>query len=121
MILDLIYGLPGETEETMRQDIRDAKACGAAGLDLYKLQLLQGSPLAKSFAKAGKTLEVPYLQALFRTAEEELGVSGASNISCTHWKWDARRRVSTIRLRQMAAISSPSVWPAGEKSAVWGS
>ena len=59
MILDLIYGLPGETEETMRQDIRDAKACGAAGLDLYKLQLLQGSPLAKSFAKAGKTLEVP--------------------------------------------------------------
>ena len=90
MILDLIYGLPGETEETMRQDIRDAKACGAAGLDLYKLQLLQGSPLAKSFAKAGKTLEVPYLQALFRAAEEELGVSGASNISCTHWKWDAR-------------------------------
>lgn len=121
MILDLIYGLPGETEETMRQDIRDAKACGAAGLDLYKLQLLQGSPLAKSFAKAGKTLEVPYLQALFRAAEEELGVSGASNISCTHWKWDARRRVSTIRLRQMAAISSPSEWPAGEKSAVWGS
>ena len=90
MILDLIYGLPGETEETMRQDIRDAKACGAAGLDLYKLQLLQGAPLAKSFAKAGKTLEVPYLQALFRAAEEELGVSGASNISCTHWKWDAR-------------------------------
>lgn len=90
MILDLIYGLPGETEETMRQDIRDAKACGAAGLDLYKLQLLQGSPLAKSFAKAGRTLEVPYLQALFRAAEEELGVSGASNISCTHWKWDSR-------------------------------
>lgn len=90
MILDLIYGLPGETEETMRQDIRDAKACGAAGLDLYKLQLLAGSPLSKSFAKAGKTLEVPYLQALFRVAEEELIRSGASNISCTHWKWDVR-------------------------------
>ena len=92
MILDLIYGLPGETEETMKQDIRDAKACGVAGLDLYKLQLLSGSPLAKSFERAGKTLEVPVLQSLFRAAEEELQVTGAKNISCTHWKWNPRER-----------------------------
>ena len=92
MILDLIYGLPGETTKTMKQDIQDAKACGAAGLDLYKLQLLPGSPLTKSFEKAGKKLEVPYLQSLFQAAEEELLQTGATNISCTHWKWNENER-----------------------------
>lgn len=92
MILDLIYGLPGETVETMIQDIQDAKACGAAGLDLYKLQLLPGSPLTKSFEKAGKKLETTYLQSLFQAAENELIRTEATNISCTHWKWDERER-----------------------------
>lgn len=87
IIIDLMYGLPGQTEETMRQDIRDAEACGVAGLDLYKLQLLPGSPLANSFAKEGKTLDVLSLQSLFRAAEDELTKTGALNISCTHWKW----------------------------------
>ncbi len=92
MILDLIYGLPEETEETMRQDIRDAKAAGAAGLDLYQLHLLPGSPLEKSFRKAGRTLEREPLQALFRAAESELLSTGAENISCTHWKWNPQER-----------------------------
>ncbi len=92
MILDLIYGLPGETEETMRADIRDAKAAGAAGLDLYQLHLLPGSPLAESFKKTGRTLEREYLQSLFRAAESELLQSGATNISCTHWKWNPKER-----------------------------
>lgn len=92
MILDLIYGLPGETVETMIQDIQDAKACGAAGLDLYKLQLLPGSPLTKSFKKAGKVLETAYLQSLFQAAESELVKTGATNISCTHWKWNDNER-----------------------------
>ncbi len=92
MILDLIYGLPGETEETMAADIRDAKAAGAAGLDLYRLHLLPGSPLAESFKKTGRTLEREYLQSLFRAAESELLATGATNISCTHWKWNPKER-----------------------------
>lgn len=92
MILDLIYGLPGETEETMRSDIRDAKACGMAGLDLYQLHILPNSPLGKQFKKWGKSLEIAVLQSLFRTAEDELGRSGAANISCTHWKWHPAER-----------------------------
>lgn len=92
MILDLIYGLPGETEETMRQDILDAKSAGAAGLDLYKLQLLPGSPLGKAFQKAGKTLDRDELQRLFQKAEETLIVTGAENISCTHWRWNPNER-----------------------------
>ena len=92
MILDLIYGLPGETEETMRSDIRDAKACGMAGLDLYQLHILPNSPLGKQFKKWGKSLDIAVLQNLFRTAEDELGRSGAANISCTHWKWHPAER-----------------------------
>ena len=92
MILDLIYGLPGETEDTIRQDIRDAKNAGAAGLDLYKLQLLPKSPLGKAFEKAGKILEPLILQTLFQAAESELRLTSAENISCTHWKWNPKER-----------------------------
>lgn len=92
MILDLIYGLPGETEETIRQDIQDAKQCGVAGLDLYKLQLLPNSPLGKAFQKANKTLDKDLLQSLFRAAERELIHTEAQNISCTHWKWNPKER-----------------------------
>lgn len=92
MILDLIYGLPGETEETMRQDIRDAQSVGAAGLDLYKLQLLPKSPLGKAFEKAGRKLDASRLQSLFCAAESELMHTSAENISCTHWKWNPKER-----------------------------
>ena len=92
MILDLIYGLPGETEESIRQDIRDAKKAGVAGLDLYKLQLLPKSPLGQAFKKAGKSLDRSVLQSLFRAAESELTRCSAENISCTHWKWNPQER-----------------------------
>lgn len=92
IIIDLIYGLPYETEETMRQDIRDAAACGIAGLDLYKLQLLPDSPLGKSFAAAGKCLIESEVQVFFQVAEEELNAIGAENISCSHWRMKQSER-----------------------------
>ena len=82
IIIDLIYGLPYETEETMRQDIRDAAACGIAGLDLYKLQLLPDSPLGKSFAAAGKCLI---------ESEVRMGVPKQEK-----WLWNHRKELGPV-------------------------
>lgn len=92
IIIDLIYGLPGETEETMRQDIRDAMAARVTGLDLYKLQLLPHSVLARQFADSGKTLDVVALGQLFSAAEEELERERAENISFCHWRYRPSER-----------------------------
>lgn len=116
IIIDLIYGLPYETEETMRQDIRDAAACGIAGLDLYKLQLLPDSPLGKSFAAAGKCLIESEVQVFFQVAEEELNAIGAENISCSHW----RMKQSERNLYNTIASGSDDLlrleWPAADES-----
>lgn len=86
VIIDLIYGLEHQTEDSIKEDIRLASDCGVAGLDLYKLQILPSSPLGKSFAAKGKTLEENHLQKLFQAAVGELAQVGAKELSCTHWK-----------------------------------
>lgn len=102
-IVDLIYGLPGETEETMRQDIRDAMTSNVAGLDLYKLQLLPQSVLARQFSDAHETLDTAVLGRLFRAAEEALLQQGAENISFCHWR---KKPVERSVYNQMAAEGS---------------
>ncbi|MDY6085025.1 MAG: radical SAM protein [Dialister sp.] len=86
VVIDLIYGLEHQTEDSMQEDIRLAAACGAAGLDLYKLQILPSSVLGKSFAAKRKKLEQNHLQTLFQAAVDKLVQVGAKELSCTHWK-----------------------------------
>ena len=92
VIIDLIYGLEHQTEETMRKDIRQAVSCGVAGLDLYKLQIHPHSVLGKAFAATGRKLDNSRLQTLFRATVEELETAGAKGISCTHWKMKETER-----------------------------
>lgn len=86
MVIDLIYGLPYQTEEVMAGDIRRALSLGISGLDLYKLQIHPSSPLGKQFKAQGKVQEVAQLQSLFRIAQNGLTHGKAVPISCTHWK-----------------------------------
>lgn len=109
MIIDLIYGLPHETEETMRQDILDAAHCGIAGLDLYKLQLLPNSPLWKSLAAAGKTLEEANCARLCRAASDAMDETGAEVISCTH----RRMKISERSLYNTIASGGDDIIPVG--------
>ncbi|MCW2318359.1 oxygen-independent coproporphyrinogen-3 oxidase [Rhodoblastus acidophilus] len=60
VVIDLIYGLPGQTAEVWRSDIETAAALGLDGLDYYALGVHPNGPLAQAIA-AGKTLPVPTL------------------------------------------------------------
>jgi len=60
VVIDLIYGLPGQTEEVWRSDLATAATLGLDGLDYYALGVHPNGPLAQAIA-AGKTLAVPSL------------------------------------------------------------
>lgn len=85
IVIDLIYGLPGQTVVSIREDVRDAMECGIAGLDLYKLQILPKSILGQQYKRNNWTQDQDKLQELFRAATEELEAV-AGPISCSHWR-----------------------------------
>lgn len=91
MVIDLIYGLPGQTKEMIHQDALDALSSGIDGLDLYRLQILKGSPLGKAFERNGKKLEQSVLQDLFHEASSVFH-QHAEPLSCSHWRWNDRER-----------------------------
>ncbi|MCE8472719.1 radical SAM protein, partial [Rhodovulum sulfidophilum] len=55
VVIDLIYGLPGQDRATFREDLRMAAALGLDGLDLYALKTIPGTPLLLAQEK-GKLL-----------------------------------------------------------------
>lgn len=87
IIIDLIYGLPGQSYDDIAKDIELAKEAGIAGLDLYKLQLLPNSVLAKQIALGTKQVnnDVYKLEDWFLLASRALADKGAEQISCCHW------------------------------------
>lgn len=50
VVIDLIYGLPGQTMEVQEQDLADLVSSGVDGADLYQLNVFDGS-LNKDIAK----------------------------------------------------------------------
>ena len=48
VIVDLIYGLPGQTMELWLEDVRTLFEADVDGMDLYQLNIFPGGPLAKA-------------------------------------------------------------------------
>lgn len=82
LMLDFIYGLPGQTPELWDKDL-DAitRRVPVDGADLYQLKLLPGT----SLTRAGKDLSYGERYALFETARERLSSLGWRRLSMTHW------------------------------------
>lgn len=87
IIIDLIYGLPGQTEAELLEDLHLALDCNIAGLDLYKLQILPQSPLAEAIRKQKVDYhsEPKQPQNMFILASNFLAQAGAHQLSCCHW------------------------------------
>ena len=45
VVIDLIYGLPGQTMEVWEQDLADLVSSGVDGADLYQLNVFDGQLL----------------------------------------------------------------------------
>ncbi|MGN0835539.1 MAG: radical SAM protein [Candidatus Spyradosoma sp.] len=82
LMLDFIYGLPGQTPEIWAEDLDIvANRVPVDGADLYQLKLLPGTRLAA----AGEDLSFDERFALFTHARERLASLGWRRLSMTHW------------------------------------
>ncbi|MFT0851395.1 heme anaerobic degradation radical SAM methyltransferase ChuW/HutW [Achromobacter sp. F4_2707] len=88
LVIDLLYGLPGQTPEVWRQDLAAAIALEPDGIDLYGLNLIPGSPLHKAVG-LGKFPALGGLDTLgemYDTGARTLAAAGWEQLSNSHWR-----------------------------------
>lgn len=94
VICDLIYGLPTQTPQSWREDLRAVIDLGLDGVDLYALTLSPHSPLRRSIEKgslppaAGLAEQARF----YATGLEMLEAAGWRHISQAHWARTPRER-----------------------------
>ncbi|MCC7046616.1 MAG: heme anaerobic degradation radical SAM methyltransferase ChuW/HutW [Alphaproteobacteria bacterium] len=104
LVIDLLYGLPGQTEEIWREDLRISVDLAPDGVDLYGLNLIPGTPLFQA-AGAGKfrPFAFPEMAAMYTIGAEFLGANAWSQISNSHWaRTPQERNVYNLRIKQGA-------------------
>ncbi len=86
LVADLIYGLPGQTQEDwMERNVKTTHLDSALdGVDLYSLKIVPGMPLAERIKKEGNWSEE---ERALRHAEgsDYLAENGWTQLSTTHW------------------------------------
>lgn len=94
VICDLIYGLPGQTDEIWREDVETCDRLGLDGVDLYCLSLQPDSPLALSIAKGSLPPAGDEAGNLKRYREgcAVLARAGWTRLSQAHWGRTPRER-----------------------------
>lgn len=97
LVIDLIFGLPGQTMENFKEDLDIVTNLPIHGVDLYQLILLENSPLAKLSAH-NKVLPLP--DAKMRAQMYEFGANYLAkkhkfiNLSVSHFGKDTRNAIS---------------------------
>ncbi|GIU49458.1 heme anaerobic degradation radical SAM methyltransferase ChuW/HutW [Shewanella sp. KT0246] len=100
IVIDLIFGLPGQTMEIWQQDIQAAMESGAHGVDLYQLIGLAGNRIDKASEK-GKVLgtDTSEFQAdsqtranMYAYGASKLESNDWQRLSSCHWRRDNRER-----------------------------
>ena len=94
VVIDLIYGLPGQTMEVWEQDLADLVSSGVDGADLYQLNVFDGSDLNKDIAK-GKVpaAATTAMQGdMFEFGRKYLDERSYRRLSAAHWSANNRER-----------------------------
>lgn len=94
VVVDLIYGLPGQTMESWEEDLRTFDALGLDGCDLYQLNVFPGGKLDQAL-KNGTALpvaDIPMQSRMFRRGVELMTDMRAARLSISHWGRSARER-----------------------------
>lgn len=82
IVIDLMYGLPNQTQDSFLQDLQIVKELPLHGVDLYQLIMLENSPLTKA-----TTHENPKFANLPSPSERaKLYELGCNFLSSNHWR-----------------------------------
>ncbi|SFJ99360.1 oxygen-independent coproporphyrinogen-3 oxidase [Pseudovibrio ascidiaceicola] len=94
IVCDLILGLPYQTEEVWRDDLRTVVDLGLDGVDLYTLAVFPGSTLSKAIDKGACDPAAPLPQqgAMYGEGLEYMHRQGWKQISSSHWGRQTRER-----------------------------
>lgn len=95
VVIDLIYGLPGQTMASWQEDLRTVIELGLDGVDLYSLSLIPGTPLL-GIIEQGKApaIDRSALGGFYAEGFTTLERAGWEAISTTHWRSPSYRERS---------------------------
>ncbi len=94
IVCDLIYGLPGQTDDIWARDVSLCDDIGLDGVDLYCLTLQPDSPLALSIAKGSlpPSANDGIAELRYRLGDATLAARGWMRLSQAHWGRTAKER-----------------------------
>jgi anaerobilin synthase len=93
IVIDLIFGLPGQDAAVWAADLDQAVALGLDGIDLYALKPVPSSPLARAVDNGRLPAPSQASQAeQYRSGSERLHRARWEALSCTHWRRTTRER-----------------------------
>ncbi|MDA5498157.1 heme anaerobic degradation radical SAM methyltransferase ChuW/HutW [Yersinia aleksiciae] len=93
VVCDLMFGLPHQTPETWQEDLAIVRQLPLDGVDLYALNLLPTTPLAKSVEN--NRIELPTLVQqcdFYCSGADSLAQAGWHQLSNSHWARTTRER-----------------------------
>ncbi|MDY0362615.1 MAG: heme anaerobic degradation radical SAM methyltransferase ChuW/HutW [Desulforegulaceae bacterium] len=94
VIIDLIYGFPGQTMEMWESDIKTLMSLELDGADLYQLKILPETPLAKAIEK-GKMpgpSDRPQRARMYARGVEMMDNAMFRRLTVNHWGRTSRER-----------------------------
>ncbi|MDQ5892572.1 heme anaerobic degradation radical SAM methyltransferase ChuW/HutW [Pectobacterium aquaticum] len=93
VVCDLMFGLPEQTPEIWREDLAIVSDLPLDGVDLYALNLLPTTPLAKAAENQRVALpDVVARRDFYRTGAAFLADAGWHQLSNSHWARTTRER-----------------------------
>lgn len=93
VIIDLIYGLPGQGKTEWLQDIDCAvHETNIHGLDLYQINMIPGTPLASLKENLPPMATLQEQSQLFSLGREQMLKAGFQRLSIAHWGRNSRER-----------------------------
>lgn len=109
VIVDLIYGLPGQTKELWLEDIRTLMEADVDGMDLYQLNIFPGGDLDKAL-KTGRIpacADIAGQADLYIAARDYLLGEGVDRLSLCHWRRHKRERSRYNTMAKTGAVVYP--------------
>lgn len=93
VVIDLIYGLPGQGIAEWLEDLDCAVAdTGVDGLDLYQISVIRGTPLDRKKGALPPMATLPQQALLFAQGRKKMIDAGFQRLSIAHWGRNVRER-----------------------------
>lgn len=109
VIVDLIYGLPGQTGELWLRDMGTLLEAPIDGMDLYQLNVFPDGDLARA-VRAGRVppcADIAGQADLYHAARAFLLAHGVERLSLCHWRRDRRESSLYNTLAKTGAVVYP--------------